>query len=78
MLQLLGQPERLGDWLWAFLAPLSAAAHVMLPARRAALQGPMGAVLRYIHAGLAAAPDLSALEGSRPSPELRLARVRCC
>lgn len=75
--QLLGQPERLADWLWAFLTPLATAAHAMLPARRAALQGPTGAVLRYIHAGLSAAPDLSALEGSIPlGAEVRLSRVR--
>jgi hypothetical protein len=74
-LQLLCQPELLGDYLWAFLQPLAAAAPLMLPARRPALRQAADAVVAYLGAAFAAAPDLSAVEGNAANPEQRLARV---
>ena len=73
--QILGQPDRAGDYLWAFLAPLASAAPLIAPDRRQQLAEPAAAVVQMVKAGLAAAPDLSALEGSVPHPERRLAQV---
>lgn len=74
--QLLSNPERLGDYLWAFLMPLATAVPAMLPEARHKLGVPIAAILQYIRAGLAAVADLSALEGSASNPEARVARVR--
>lgn len=74
--QLLSHPERLGDYLWAFVMPLATAAPAMLPEARHKLGVPIAAILQYIRAGLAAVADLSALEGSASNPEARIARVR--
>ena len=73
--QLLARPERLGDYLWAFLMPLSAAAPAVQPERCPALAGAVSAVVQYVRACLEAVADLSALEGSSASPELRVSRV---
>ncbi|PSC74217.1 ubiquitin specific peptidase 24 isoform A [Micractinium conductrix] len=75
LLGILGQPDRAGDYLWAFLAPLASAAPLIAPDRRQQLAEPAAAVVQMVKAGLAAAPDLSALEGSVPHPERRLAQV---
>lgn len=76
LLQLLSQPERLGDYLWAFLAPLATAAPAMLPEARQKLAGAVAAILQLVRGGLTAVADLSALEGSAPNPEFRVSRVR--
>lgn len=73
--QLLSQPERLGEHLWALLTPLAAAAPLLLPERRAALLPPVAAAVQLVRAGLEAAPDLSALEGGARSPEARVSQV---
>ena len=75
-LQLLSHPERLGDYLWAFLQPLAAGAGHMLPERRSMLVPVVDAVIQLVRSGLEAAPDLSAVEGTAPHPEIRVARVR--
>lgn len=75
-MQLLSQPERLGDYLWAFLAPLATAAPAMLPEARQKLAGAVAAILQLVRGGLTAVADLSALEGSAPNPEFRVSRVR--
>lgn len=61
--------------MWTFLLPLASAAPCMLPERRPALLAPLGRVVAFVRAGLEAAPDLSALEGSAANPEGRIARV---
>lgn len=66
----------MGDYLWAFLAPLATAAPAMLPEARPKLGGAVAAILQYVRAGLAAVADLSALEGSASNPEARVSRVR--
>ncbi|KAL4452636.1 hypothetical protein ABPG75_008298 [Micractinium tetrahymenae] len=75
LLQLLSQPERLGQHLWAFLTPLAYAALLLLPARRVALLQPAAAAVQLVRGGLEAAPDLSALEGGARNSEARVAQV---
>lgn len=77
-MQLLSQPERLGDYLWAFLGPLGPAVKVMLPDRRGALVHAALAATAHVRAGLEAAADVSAVEGSAAHPESRVSQVLTC
>lgn len=74
--QALSAPERLGDFLWAFLAPLPPAAERVLPQRKPQLLEVALRATQLVKRGLEAVPDLSVVEGGGPAPEQRLARVR--
>ncbi|KAL4854761.1 Ubiquitin carboxyl-terminal hydrolase 24 [Chlorella vulgaris] len=75
LLQLVSQPQQFGDYLCALMLPLGSAAPLLLPTRSSALLPAAAAVAQFVHCGLAAAPDLSAVEGTAINPEQRLAKV---